>query len=327
MAPRTKKKTAPASVIRRATLTEQAIKQQLESDGGNAFRHYLGYYMRQASDPFRQETGPRGHLGASRIGGLCDRELWYGFHWASEVQLDARLIRLFNRGHLEEPRFLALLSAIGCEVYNTDNTTGEQYSIVGYGGHYSGSLDAVIRGCPDIPNEPILGEFKTANAKSFARLLEKGVQLWKEEYYGQALQYMGAYGLNYALFMVANKDDDELYCELIAADPEQAAKDYARAGDIIFREGLPPRIDDSPTFWKCEYCSHNPICHEPERNPVAVNCRTCGYCGPTQEGGWTCDNPARQVEVMGREVSFLLDYDAQRKACSHYQPYTLWIKD
>lgn len=58
----------------------------------------------------------RGHLGGSAIGSPCERELWYGFRWAHEEKFQGRMLRLFNRGHKEEFRFVDYLRRIGCEV-------------------------------------------------------------------------------------------------------------------------------------------------------------------------------------------------------------------
>lgn len=63
-----------------------------------------------------QDTGFRNHLGASSIGNECLRALWYTFRWATRAKHKASLLRLFQRGHLEEDRFIGYLESIGVEV-------------------------------------------------------------------------------------------------------------------------------------------------------------------------------------------------------------------
>lgn len=63
-----------------------------------------------------QDTGFRNHLGASSIGNECLRALWYTFRWATRAKHKASLLRLFQRGHLEEDRFIGYLEDIGVEV-------------------------------------------------------------------------------------------------------------------------------------------------------------------------------------------------------------------
>lgn len=319
------KKTAPASVVTRAVLTEQKIAECMAADQGNAFRHYLRYYIPLQEDAFRAESGPRPHLGASLIGGLCDRKKWYGFRWATIPYFDGQTLRLFNRGHLEEARFLAMLASIGCTLYQLDQN-GKQFNIVGHGGHYGGSLDCVVEGCPDWPTGPILGEFKTANKKNFDKVVAEGVQLWKPEYYSQCCQYMPAYDLPATLFMVVCKDTDEIYCEIITRNDDLAATDYSRAGDIIFSESPPPRVNESPAFWACTYCDHAGICHEPENNAVAKSCRTCAHVTVAQDGRWLCENPAHLAE-FGMTEAIPLDKDSQLVGCGKYEPYTDYIEN
>lgn len=62
------------------------------------------------------QDGPRPHLGASEVGKPCDRRLVYGFRHAVVKRHDGRLLRLFNRGHREEPSIVASLRRIGFEV-------------------------------------------------------------------------------------------------------------------------------------------------------------------------------------------------------------------
>lgn len=65
-------------------------------------------------------------LGASQIGRECERQLWYGFRWATMGEaFDGRMLRLFNRGHREEAVFVEELRGIGCDVRDVDPSTGE----------------------------------------------------------------------------------------------------------------------------------------------------------------------------------------------------------
>jgi len=64
--------------------------------------------------------GHRSHLGASQIGEECKRKLWYVFRWCFQEQFSGRMYRLFNRGHLEENRFIEWLEGIGAKVWAED---------------------------------------------------------------------------------------------------------------------------------------------------------------------------------------------------------------
>ncbi len=62
------------------------------------------------------EKGSRPHLGASQVGKPCLRALVYGFRHAVKKTTSGRMLRLFNRGHREEPSIIASLRRIGFEV-------------------------------------------------------------------------------------------------------------------------------------------------------------------------------------------------------------------
>lgn len=64
----------------------------------------------------------RAHLGGSMIGRECDRELFYSFRWFLRPAFAGRMLRLFDRGHKEEFRFVAYLRSVGIEVNEYSET-------------------------------------------------------------------------------------------------------------------------------------------------------------------------------------------------------------
>jgi len=92
------------------------------------------------------ETGYRTHLGASLIGTECTRAIWYSFRWVTRARHTGRILRLFQTGHLAEPRFVADLRRIGVTVLAVDPDTGGQWTLRDAGGHFGGSMDAVAIG-------------------------------------------------------------------------------------------------------------------------------------------------------------------------------------
>lgn len=272
--------------MRIAIKTLEAIDLAMRADQGAKYRGLLRHAMPLAEDAYSEDNAPfRAHLGASLIGRKCSRELWYSFHWTTQKNFDGRMLRLFNRGHLEEPRFVAALQMIGCKVHQYD-ANGKQFRIAGHLGHYGGSLDAVIENCPDIPAEPVLGEFKTHNDKSFAKLVTDGVMSAKWEHFVQMQQYMGHYKLNWSLYMATNKNNDEIHAEIIAFDPAQYERYRQRSMIIIDANKPPARINPSPGWYECKFCDHHKVCHG-DALP-AVNCRTCANSVPVSDGAWFC---------------------------------------
>ena len=256
----------------------------------------------------------RPYLGASAIGGECKRALWYSFRWASKEDFDGRMYRLFQSGHLAEPRFIADLRAIGCTVWDCDPATGKQFGASHFGGHMRGHCDGVAKGIPGGGNKPHLLEFKTHSAKSFADLKKKGMQAAKPQHWAQCQWYMGKMNLDRALYLAVNKDTDELYSERIEFDQVEYEKILAKAEGIIFAAEPPPKISDDPKFYICNWCSHNAVCHG-NRTP-ALSCRTCVHSTPEREGDgrWSCAKHGPEIPVH-----------AQRAGCGHHLPLPFLI--
>lgn len=249
----------------------------------------------------------RQHLGASEIGGECERALWYGFRWASWISFPGRMLRLFETGQLNEERLASAMQAIGITIHLFDSN-GKQFSFREFGGHFSGSMDGCALGVFAAPKTWHILEFKTINAKGFATLSSKGVQKAKPEHYAQMQIYMHYMGLTRALYLVENKDNSDIYEERVKYDAEIAIKLVAKAKRIVFSPNALPKISDSPESFKCQWCAHNPVCHGGQM--ARMNCRTCLYSTPTESGTWVCE-----------KKKTILDVATQRTGCSDH----LWI--
>jgi hypothetical protein len=287
-----------------AEKTLAAINEALEKDQGAAFRKYIQQVLPHMGDMYRgEESGFRTHMGASQIGGECNRKIWYGFNWAKEPRFEGKMIRLFHRGHSEEARFIALLLMIGVKIYQQDEN-GKQYKISYFGGHYGGSGDGVGLNIPDLkPAQPCLLEFKSHNDKSFKELLANGVRSSKFDHYVQMNQYMGGMNLPVALYGAVNKNTDELYFEIVVFDKENYEKHVDKAGAIIAMPQAPKGISDSPGWFECSWCEYKKICHLKEL--PAKNCRTCAYSSPLPNGTWNCSQGIMGKTTITKEVQLV----------------------
>lgn len=254
-------------------LTRQAIAEQLKID-------INAWCVEHFTDEHRH------HLGASVIGNECDRFIWYAFRWVKFEIFDGRMLRLFDTGHQEEARFIKWLRGIGCKVWEVDPETGKQFRIWAVSGHYGGSADA--KGIlPYLPDLPILLEFKTHNTKSFVNLVnKKSVQLAKPRHYAQMCSYGKQFGYHYGLYAANNKNDDDIYLELVELDWRLSDDLIKKAADIITSKVPPPRISESPAYFACKFCPYSEICFSNE--PVERNCRSCKSAKPIEGAEWYC---------------------------------------
>ena len=294
-----------------ATKTLQAIEDTIAADQGAAYRGYLKQVMPHMDDAYSTDNFPfRSHMGASGIGEKCARKIWYGFNWAIKPKFLGRIVRLFNRGHLEEARFIAMLLTIGVQVYQQD-ANGEQYRITGAGGHFGGSGDGILIGVPDLPEgTACLAEFKTSSDKYFKQMQIKGVCEAKFEHYVQMNCYMHGLGLGAALYLMVNKNTDALYGEIIHYDSNIAAQYFDRAENLVYKRKPPNKINESPGWYECKYCDFNRICHHNEL--AEKNCRTCECSTPELNGTWSCSHQ------FGEFRNTPISKENQLKGCIHW---------
>lgn len=253
---------------------------------------------------------PREYLGASAIGHECERYLWFSFLDCVREDFEGRMLRLFETGQLAEERFVTELRGIGCEVHDTDDSdappglSGPQFAVSAIGGHFKGHMDGVALGIPEAPKTWHVLEFKTHSAKSYAKLLNVGVQEAKPQHFAQVMVYMHLAQMTRALYMASNKDTDALYTERIRYDAAQAEALMARAERIITAKTAPPRGIDKPDNYICRFCAAKRLCWGDTEGPAlpvpAITCRQC--CHSTAEtdddsGRWTC---ARLKEDLPR---------------------------
>ena len=237
----------------------------------------------------------RAHLGCSTIGDECERKAWYTYRWHTRTHHTGRILRLFDRGSREESPLVADIRKSGIEVLDVNPTTKRQWSfrhpdIPAFGG----SMDGICRGWFD--NDQWIGlEIKTASSSKFREFTRHGVRLTSPTYYAQVQSYMHLSQmmktecppLFACLELVVNKDNDELFAEVIEYNREAAEElevkarrilDAPRATDLV-------RISPTPDFWKCKFCDHK-LCHDESIIP-ARNCRSCKHVNRT-DYTWRC---------------------------------------
>lgn len=260
------------------------------------------------------DDGPRTHLGASLIGHECGRYLWYTFRWCFREIHTPRMLRLFNRGHREEPRFIEWLRGAGLEVYDVDPTTDKQYRIQAVRGHFGGSKDGRInKALEEFTKElgfelpPMLAEFKTnGTGAGFNKLKSDGVKIAKPQHYNQMCTYGAFYQYKYAIYMCINKNDDDLHIEIVELDWSFAADNVRKAETIIDARTPPQKISANPAYLTCKICPALGVCHN--SMTYAISCRSCAMSKPVDNAEWFCE-----------QWNAIIPKDAIKAACAAYK--------
>jgi hypothetical protein len=319
------------------------IDETIQSDKGVAFRQLLRTTTLQLEDAYRgEEPLFRSYLGASILGNDCPRAVWYDFRWATEPDFEGRILRLFNRGHMEEARFIAYFKMLKADIrYAHDGVTPKKwFSFKFASGHGSGSCDGVGS---QIPYMHVAGahllEFKTHGESSFTdlagspqdwrRYLQvddgvfpgQGVRDAHPTHYVQMQLYMHGLGPRSALYCAVNKNTDDLYMEEVPYNKEIAEQYIARAQMIVDSSVPPPKISESPGFWKCKLCNHHAVCHED--SAPTISCRTCQHSRPGDAAKpdpagttWICNKFRKRLTPLMQTL--------EPSTCGAYTPPTFW---
>jgi hypothetical protein len=250
----------------------------------------------------KYDDGHRKHLGASLIGDGCARKLWYNFRWVKTPTYvnvkgenhKGRMLRLFNRGHKEEFRFVEWLREMGFIVEEYDASQGldkqgkpQQFRIKDVDGHFGGSCDGFVQFPAKYGALPrMLTEFKTSSDKYFDKLKEAGVKKEKYQHFCQMSTYGKYYGVEYALYLCVNKNTDEIYAEVVKLDLKCADEMLDKARTIINAAIPPKKISENSAYFTCKMCDFASVCHG--QAAYEKNCRSCAFAQPAANGQWQC---------------------------------------
>jgi hypothetical protein len=215
----------------------------------------------------REAVPRRKYLGASMLGKSCARAVQYEFLQTKKdpgSDFSARVYRIFQMGHELEEDIVQWFRDAGFDLRN-EKPNGEQFGFETAGGLIQGHIDGVFCGAPEGSDltVPCLWECKSANQSKFNSFKKHGVKKANPQYYAQANLYMAYMELSDApaVFTVINKNDAEIYHELIPFDAEEAQRISDRAVNIIQAgETLLPRVSDDPGWFECRWCSYQKRC-------------------------------------------------------------------
>ena len=261
----------------------------------------------------------RGHLGFSGIGDDDEYKLWMGFHWCLPSTFGGRMLRLFDLGNRIEDQVVDNIRDSGVISIASHDKDGNQFRASFFGGHFAGSCDGLLKGVLPPPEEDVvlLLEVKSANDKRFKELVKlQSYEGWSETYRWQIHSYMGALGLTKCMVVVVNKNNSEIYSEVIDYNESVWERAKEKAERIICSDAPPKDTRRSEKDWrmKSEPDLYKDIYYG-RRLPESVNCRNCKNIKPliTSNGAtWYCSRSNRAIP-----------FEEQKLGCKDH----LWIPE
>ncbi len=98
--------------------------------------------------------------------------------------------------------------------------------------------------------------------------------------------------------------------ELIPFNNDVAEEFFDRGDKIVFTNVAPAKINESPGWFECKFCDMKGNCHG--KDAPEVNCRTCRYSTPQQDGNWICEED---------NIPWILTKENQLSACSKWEKH------
>jgi len=201
---------------------------------------------------------PRRYIGASGIGKMCARAIWYGFVGAEQQPIPAGLRASFDIGKRLEGLLLDYMEQAGLNVVRptegNDHLFYQDSEIPLFQGHADGIL--IVPG-----GEQAIIEIKTAKSSSFSQFKSRGLRKWNETYFAQIQSYMGMSGYKRGVLVAINKDSSEIHHEWVEYDDVYYHELRCKAAVISVCEEPPEKINRSPLFVVCNMCPYKRICH------------------------------------------------------------------
>lgn len=218
----------------------------------------------------RNAEPARMYLGASRLGGPCERAIQYEYAGApvdSDRELDGRMRRIFARGHAVEALMVRWLTDAGFSLHTRDGD-GEQFGFTAAGGRLQGHVDGVLTGGPEDFAYPCLWENKCVQAKTWQAMTKTRLAVSEPAYAAQVALYQAYMKLadHPALFTAVCADMMEVHAEAVPFDAGLAQRTSDRAVRILQAteagELLPRPFKDRAHF-VCRQCAWQDRCWRP----------------------------------------------------------------
>lgn len=178
--------------------------------------------------------------------GKCPRSVFFKFKNAPREPMDARILRIFERGENIHRSIFNILYRLRLGVV-TEIPIPSQEII-------SGRADAIL--C--IGNENYVLDIKSINSMIFKRMQEP-----KEENVLQIQLYLHYFNIKKGILLYIDKDQQEMKEFFIDYDEalcKSLLDKFYALKDQVEKNILPARLADYPRNWQCSYCQFKDVC-------------------------------------------------------------------
>ena len=178
--------------------------------------------------------------------GKCGRAIFFKFKNAPREKMEAKILRMFDRGDYIQMQILNSLFSLG--IVRASEVKIPPQELV------SGRADAIVT----LNNELYVVDFKSMNSMIF-----RGLTQPKEENVNQIQLYLHFFKIPKGILLYVSKDTLELkefVVEYDAARSKHLLEDLSKLNTKVAVNIVPKRIPEYPENWQCKYCQFREIC-------------------------------------------------------------------
>jgi len=178
--------------------------------------------------------------------GKCFRTVFFKFKNAPREKMDARMLRVYERGEYLHRNIFNILYRLKIGI-TTEVSIPTQELV-------AGRADAII--C--ISNENYVLDIKSINSMIFKNLNQP-----KEENTQQLQLYLHYFNIKKGILLYIDKDQQNIKEFIIDYDPAFVQSLLNNLKDLkskIDSNIIPDRLLDYPQNWQCQYCQFKEIC-------------------------------------------------------------------
>jgi len=195
----------------------------------------------------QQKSREQNHFYITDVG-KCPRAVFFKFKNAPREKMDARILRIFERGESMHRNLINTLIRLGI-VVAAEIKIPEQEII-------SGRADVIL----SLNNELYVLDIKSINSMIFRTLTEP-----KQENLYQVQLYLHYFKIKKGVLLYVDKDQQNIK-EFVFNYDSKLVKSlldgFQELKTKIDSDTIPQRLLDWPENWQCKYCQFKDVCSE-----------------------------------------------------------------
>ena len=182
--------------------------------------------------------------------GKCPRAVFFKFKNAPHEPMDARIMRIFERGENIHRSIFNILYRLRLGVVTEVSIPSQEI--------ISGRADAIL--C--VGNQNYVLDIKSINSMIFRKMAEP-----KEENVFQIQLYLHFFNIKKGILLYIDKDQQEMKEFFVDYDEELCKSlldKFYILKDQVEKNILPSRMEGYPRNWQCNYCQFKDFCKTSE---------------------------------------------------------------